>query len=109
MACVAEIYFNYIRQTAIRSIWRAYCRQPLSQQHKNDEWTINELADGLFFDNNTQALKFCEEQDLEFAKNSGGQLYLNWAGRPVDSVGMFIQDSHRISVYEALFYQCCLL
>lgn len=97
MACVAEIYFNYIRQTAIRSIWKAYCRQPLSQQQKNDEWTMDELTDGLFFDNTTQTLKFCEEQDLTFAKNGEGQLYLNWASRPVDSVEFKPSSQHVFS------------
>lgn len=87
MACVAEIYFNHVRQTAIRSIWRAYCRYPASQQHKNDEWTIDELTATLCFDDNSQTIKFCEEQDLELAENSNGELYLNWGSRPVDSVG----------------------
>lgn len=90
LACVAEIYFNHVRQTAIRSIWKGYCRHPLSQQHKNDEWTLEELTDSLYFDNTEQARKFCEEQDLEFAENSDGQLYLNWGSRAVDSVGMYM-------------------
>lgn len=88
MACVAEIYFNHVRQTAIRSIWKGYCRQPASQQHKNEEWTVEELTRVLHFDDEEQTIKFCEEQDLELAENANGQLYLNWGSRPVDSVGM---------------------
>lgn len=87
MACVAEIYLNHVRQTAIRSIWKGYCRQPHSQQHKNEEWTIHELTKALHFDNDDQTRQFCEEQDLEFAENADGQEYLNWGSRPVDSVG----------------------
>lgn len=88
MGCVAEIYFNHMRQTAIRSIWKAYCRYPASQQHKNEEWTIDELTAVLCFDDHGQTIAFCEEQDLELAENADGELYLNWGSRPVDSVGM---------------------
>ena len=88
MGCVAEIYFNYVRQTAIRSIWKAYCRSPASQQHKNEEWTIDELTKVLYFDDNDQTIQFCEAQDLELAENENGEPYLYWGSRPVDSVGM---------------------
>ncbi|PGH03351.1 hypothetical protein AJ80_08711 [Polytolypa hystricis UAMH7299] len=87
MACVAEIYFNQVRQTAMRSIWKAYCRQPLSQQSKNQEWTIDDLTVALAFDNTDQTIEFCEEQDLNLATNGEDQLYLSWGERPLDSVG----------------------
>lgn len=94
MACVAEVYFNQVRQTAIRSIWKAYCRQPASQQFKIQEWTVDQLTVALAFDNDEQTISFCEEQDLQFATNSEGQLYLNWANRPLDSIGMCQTSSH---------------
>ncbi|KAL2000642.1 hypothetical protein VTN02DRAFT_2807 [Thermoascus thermophilus] len=97
LACVAEIYFNHVRHTAIRSIWKGYCRQPLSQQHKNEEWTLEELTDALYFDNTEQTRDFCEEQDLEFAENSEGQLYLNWGNRAVDSVDFQPSSQHAFS------------
>lgn len=87
MACVAEIYFNHVRQTAIRSIWKGYCRYPMSQQHKNEEWTIDELTTVLCFDDSDQTIQFCEEQDLTVDENANGDLYLNWGSRPVDSIG----------------------
>ncbi|EER27387.1 SAC3/GANP family protein [Coccidioides posadasii C735 delta SOWgp] len=86
MACIAEIYFSQVRQTAIRSIWKAYCRQPLSQQHKNQEWTIDRLTTALWLDDEDQTIKFCEDQDLELATDSEGRLYLDWGSRSVDSV-----------------------
>ena len=89
MACVAEVYFNHIRQTAIRSIWKAYCRTPQSQQYKNDQWTVEELTKVLHFDNDQQTIDFCNAQDLRFTENSEGGLYLDWGDRPVDSVGTF--------------------
>lgn len=98
MACVAEVYFNQVRQTAIRSIWKAYCRQPASQQHKNQEWTVDELTTALAFDNDEQTIAFCEEQDLQFATNSEGQLYLNWANLPLDSVGAYSTSTKALDI-----------
>ncbi|KAL3463972.1 SAC3/GANP/Nin1/mts3/eIF-3 p25 family-domain-containing protein [Aspergillus heterothallicus] len=97
MACVAEIYFNHMRQTAIRSIWKGYCRSPASQQHKNEEWTVDELTTVLYFDDEDQTIQFCEAQDLEFAENTSGDLYLNWGSRPVDSVAFQPSSDHSFS------------
>ncbi|KAL4933135.1 putative leucine permease transcriptional regulator (SAC3) [Aspergillus undulatus] len=97
MACVAEIYFNHMRQTAIRSIWKGYCRYPASQQHKNEEWTVGELTNVLCFDDDEQTIQFCNEQDLEFAENANGDLYLNWGSRPVDSVAFQPSPDHSFS------------
>lgn len=89
MGCVAEIYFNNVRQTAIRSIWKAYCRVPISQQHKNEEWTLPELTRVLYFDDESQAEDFCEEQGLQLLERSDGALYLNWGTSSIDIVGTF--------------------
>lgn len=97
MACVAEIYFNYVRQTAIRSIWKGYCRYPSSQQHKNDEWTVRELTQVLHFDDEEQTISFCQEQDLELAETPNGELYLNWGNRPVDSIEFQPSSIHTFS------------
>ncbi|GCB24258.1 SAC3 family protein 1 [Aspergillus awamori] len=96
-ACVAEIYFNHMRQTAIRSIWRGYCRYPASQQHKNEEWTLDELTTVLCFDDHEQTIKFCEDQGLEFAENANGDLYLNWGDRPIDTVAFQPSSDHSFS------------
>ncbi|KAF4277336.1 hypothetical protein KXW65_007067 [Aspergillus fumigatus] len=97
MACVAETYFNHMRQTAIRSIWKGYCRYPASQQHKNEEWTVDELTNVLHFDDESQTIEFCEEQDLQFAENAHGNLYLNWGNRPVDSIAFQPSSEHSFS------------
>ncbi|KAJ5199079.1 SAC3/GANP/Nin1/mts3/eIF-3 p25 [Penicillium cf. griseofulvum] len=97
MACVAEVYFNHIRQTAIRAIWKAYCRTPLSQQSKNDHWTVEELTKVLHFDNDEQTIEYCNSQDLQFVENASGGLYLNWGDRPVDSVDFAPSSDHSFS------------
>ncbi|KAJ6185892.1 hypothetical protein N7519_007193 [Penicillium mononematosum] len=97
MACVAEVYFNHIRQTAIRAIWKAYCRTPLSQQSKNDHWTVEELTKVLHFDDDEQTIEYCNAQGLQFAENASGGLYLNWGDRPVDSVDFAPSSDHSFS------------
>ncbi|KLJ09150.1 hypothetical protein EMPG_15427 [Blastomyces silverae] len=106
LACIAEIYFNQVRQTAIRSIWKAYCRHPLSQQHKNQEWTVDELTGALGFDDNDQTIEFCEEQGLQFATNSDGHMYLNWGQFPLDSVA-FQPSSQQTFSYEHVESKRC--
>ncbi|KAJ5099536.1 hypothetical protein N7532_006537 [Penicillium argentinense] len=97
MGCVAEIYFNYVRQTTIRDIWRAYCRMPLSQQHKNDEWTLDELTRVLHFDDDAETILFIEEQGLEFARDEEGRQYVNWGQRHIDSVAFSPSSGHAYS------------
>ncbi|BCR85900.1 putative leucine permease transcriptional regulator (SAC3) [Aspergillus chevalieri] len=97
MACVAEIYFNHVRQTAIRSIWKGYCRYPASQQHKNEEWTIDELTTVLCFDDDEQTRTYCESQGLHFAENANGDLYLNWGSDPIESVAFQPSSDHSFS------------
>ncbi|CAG8055821.1 unnamed protein product [Penicillium olsonii] len=97
MACVAEVYFNHIRQTAIRSIWKAYCRTPQSQQSKNDQWTVGELTSVLLFDDDQQTIEFCNSQDLQFAENDQGSIYLDWGDRHVDSVEFSPSTDHSFS------------
>lgn len=89
MACMAEIYFSQVRQTAVRSIWKAYCRQPVSQQSKNREWTITELTAALHFDDDQQTQEFCINQGLTLIPNDDGRLYLDWAQHPIDAIGVY--------------------
>ncbi|KAJ6072233.1 hypothetical protein N7467_010318 [Penicillium canescens] len=93
----AQVYFNHIRQTAIRAIWKAYCRSPVSQQAKNEEWTVEELTRVLHFDDYEQTIRFCEEQDLQLAQHADGALYLNWGSRPVDSISFSPSSDHSYS------------
>ncbi|KAJ5647299.1 hypothetical protein N7490_003671 [Penicillium lividum] len=97
MACIAEVYFSYVRQTAIRAIWKGYCKTPLSQQHKNQEWSVEDLTRVLHFDDDEETIKFCEEQDLQVAENANGELYLDWGTRPVDSIGFSPSSEHAYS------------
>jgi hypothetical protein len=52
---------------------------------------VEQLTKVLYLDDEEQTIKFCEDQDLQFAENANGQMYLNWGNRPVDSVGKSFQ------------------
>ncbi|KAJ5948906.1 hypothetical protein N7454_002213 [Penicillium verhagenii] len=94
MACVAEIYFSQVRQTAIRAIWKAYSRP---QQSKNDDWKLDELTQVLHFDDEDETIKFCEDQGLEISENANQELYLNWGNRAIDSIEFSPSSDHAYS------------
>ena len=87
LACVAEIYFNTVRQTGIKSIWKVFRRQPPSQQHRNEEWTIDNIREALYFDTNAEVRDFCEQQSLVLSRDSEGKEYLDWGKGSSDSTG----------------------
>ncbi|KAI9837544.1 MAG: hypothetical protein M1819_007195 [Sarea resinae] len=73
MACVAEIYFNHIRKTALTSIVRAYKQ---GGQSRNEDWTLSELAPILGFDEEQQAEDFCEAYGLTIIEKGDGEACL---------------------------------
>ncbi|KAH8702384.1 SAC3/GANP/Nin1/mts3/eIF-3 p25 family-domain-containing protein [Talaromyces proteolyticus] len=97
MGCVAEIYFSSVRQTALRSIWKAYCRVPLSQQHKNEDWTLDELTRTLYFDDDAQTEEFLEEQGLQLMERDDGAWCLNWGSSPIDFADFKASSQHIFS------------
>ncbi|KAI5290087.1 hypothetical protein KEM54_002477 [Ascosphaera aggregata] len=107
MACIAEIYFNQIRQTAIRSIWKAYCRQPVSQQGKNHEWLVPELTAALHLDNDQQTIDFCEQQGLTLRTDGNGDLFLDWAQHPINSIADFQPFAEQVFSYRYVEAKRC--
>ena len=43
----------------------------------------------LYFDDESQAEDFCEEQGLQLLERSDGAMYLNWGTSSIDVVGTF--------------------
>ena len=80
MACVAEIYFNFVRHNALRAIWRAY--RTGGEGRTSDGWTLAELAAGLGFDSEDQVRAFVENYNFKVVQKEDGQLRLD-----VNSVG----------------------
>ena len=76
MACVAEIYFNLVRRTALEAIWKAY-KGKRGGPMKMEDWTIKELTSALGFDTQNQTEVFCEEHDFQLAEREDGELFVD--------------------------------
>jgi hypothetical protein len=73
MACTAEIYFNYARSFALNTIWKAYKR---GRDVRLDDWVIDDVKRFLGFDDEDQAIQFCEEHGFTIGETNG-ELYLD--------------------------------
>lgn len=74
MACVAEIYFNLVRNIALDAIWKAYKRGASS---KTEDWVLSDLAAALGFDNEEQVQGFCEDHGFSIRERGDGKAYLD--------------------------------
>lgn len=76
MACVAEIYFNLVRSSALESIWKAY-KGKRPGAAKVEDWLLEDVTYVLGFDNPDQSRTFCEEHELEVLEREDGEEYVN--------------------------------
>ncbi|KAL8855136.1 MAG: hypothetical protein Q9221_000042 [Calogaya cf. arnoldii] len=76
MACVAEIYFNKVRRTALDTIWKAY-KTKRGGNASIEDWTLSDMANALGFDDEEQAQTFCEEHGLTVSEREGGEAYVD--------------------------------
>lgn len=76
MACVAEIYFNLVRRTALNALWRSFRQSP---NRSPDDWTIDALCDLFALDEEEQVVTFCEAYGFSFTERADGQQYLDLA------------------------------
>lgn len=76
-SCVAEMYFNLVRQTAMQSIWIAY----RSSGKKKEDWTIRDLAPALGFDGMDEpeeaTVAFLESYGFTIGETGEGQQYVD--------------------------------
>ena len=75
MACVAEIYFNFVRSSVLETIWKAY-KGRRSGAAKVEDWTSPDLMEALGFDDEYQTWAFCEEHGFQFDERPDGVQYL---------------------------------
>ena len=76
MACVAEVYFNLVRRTALEAIWKAY-RGKRPGRTNMEDWTLDHLTPALGFDDEAQTRVFCEQHGLSIAEKKDNKHYLN--------------------------------
>lgn len=72
MACVAEIYFNYVRSTALETIWKAYKAKRGGPQ-RMQEWLLADLTTALGFDIEDQTTSFCEDHGFMVNERETGE------------------------------------
>ena len=75
-ACVAEVYFNLIRGSALENIWKAY-RAKRGGTLKVEDWTLGDMTNALGFDNDDETVQFCEEHDFVIAESEAGEAYID--------------------------------
>ena len=75
MACVAEMYFNLVRTTALESIWKASNRRMGAS--KMEEWPLSGLVDALAFDNEDQAQAFGEDHGFVIGERGDEGAYID--------------------------------
>ena len=76
MACVAEIYFNFVRSTALEILWKAYKAKRPGQQ-KMEDWLLDDMRVALGFDDQSEAQTYCEEYGFGIAKRISGEAYVD--------------------------------
>lgn len=70
MACVAEIYFHFIRSTALEKIWTAYRLKRSGRQ--TQDWVLNDFTQALGFDHDDQTRTFCEDHGFSVLEKESG-------------------------------------
>ncbi|KAI9872086.1 MAG: hypothetical protein M1823_008264, partial [Watsoniomyces obsoletus] len=80
MACVAEIYFAYIRFAALDAVWKSSKSAPQAQQPKALDWSLQALTEHLGFDNDNETVEFCTAFGLQFKDSNTGGTFLDSLG-----------------------------
>lgn len=67
-ACVAEIYFHLLRDMVLRSIVRAMrvSKAVNGRFNPSTDWSLHDLRNLFYFDDDEQLVAFCARYDLEF-------------------------------------------
>ena len=75
-ACVAEMYFGFVRTFTIETIWKAYKAKRGGSSNVED-WTLKDLCSILGFDGEVQTSEFCEDHGLQVVRTLSGELSVN--------------------------------
>lgn len=70
MACFAEIHFNYVRKSILKTILASYRKQ----RDQTKDWTLSKLNAFLRFDDENDIIAFGEQYGLRFDEADGGDI-----------------------------------
>ena len=96
LACAAETYFHFIRNNALRAIYKAY----RLGSRQTEDLTLDELTQALGFDTETQVEDFCVEHHFAIREREDGRSYLDLGS--VATKGLH-GKSHFLITYGPLF------
>lgn len=77
MACLAEIHFNRVRMSALKTVLAAFRKQ----RDQTKEWTVSKLNEWLRFDDDSEVVPFAEKYGLFFEQGDDGEQYLSFEGQ----------------------------
>ncbi|KAL8656556.1 MAG: hypothetical protein Q9210_000193 [Variospora velana] len=89
MACVAEIYFNKVRRTALDTIWRVY-KVKRGGKGKVEDWMLSDVAHALGFDDEDEAQTYCEDHGLTVSEKENGEAYVDLGS----FIGRYLSDAN---------------
>ncbi|KAL9612104.1 MAG: hypothetical protein Q9167_003291 [Letrouitia subvulpina] len=88
MACVAEVYFNQIRRTALETLWKAY-KGKRGGNVKTEDWVLDDLKNVLGFDDEVEAQEFCRQHGFTVSERENGEAYIDLGS----VAGAYLTDS----------------
>ena len=85
-ACVAEIYFNLVRGSALELIWKAY-KAKRGGSTKVEDWIFRDLTPALGFDDDDQTASFCEEHGFVISNGDKDELFIDLSSVASNQIG----------------------
>ena len=95
MACFAEIYFNSVRMSVLKTIIASYRKQ----RDQTKDWTLPRLNSYLRFDDEEQIIEFGEAYGLQFGEIDG-EVYLSFESDDVQDPFPPFKQPHSYALVE---------
>lgn len=95
MACFAEIHFNSVRKSALKTILASYRKQ----RDQTKDWTLTKLNAYLRFDEEEDIIEFGEAYSVQF-EEADGETYLSLASDDVSDPFPPLKQRHSYSLVE---------
>lgn len=96
MACFAEIHFNNVRKSALKTILASYRKQ----RDQTKDWTLAKLNTYLWFDEEEDIISFGEAYGLQF-DDIDGEVYLSFeSGDSISDPFPPLKQRHSYSLVE---------
>lgn len=95
MACFAEIHFNSVRKSALKTILASYRKQ----RDQTKDWTLVKLNAYLRFDDEEDIIEFGEAYGLQF-EEADGEMYLSLGSDDVQDPFPPLKQRHSYTLVE---------